>query len=1189
MFKTLFNIAHCYGAVLGSSWVVLLDTFEQFDEIMQRRHLGAAAGLSLQPSDALLPFAPKDFGGAAPSQPGTGDRDGDGGVGGSGGTLSRSPRRTVRGKVLGMFRKQVETKIPAPFDTPKRATAASASGGLGDGHSLPPGSPAAAMPLSTEAPDDELTVLGTALSALFDSTQFLPDAALEQVVSALSELALMSLANAATAELIMDERYAVGTPTSTALGVGAEVQPSGNGVAPRRGSTASFESASSVQSTVSSESEPAPQPSGFFGSAFNAVTSVAAAAAAAVGAKDWIPVDAQPKKAKKVRKVKKEVEPPSKGTDPKSKKWSAAHKSASKSAEAATDAFEMDSDEDLGGADGRAKSDSHDYDEDDGDAPTGNSPYEEYSLADSDVPRAVSLSAFIGAGKDLGSPMTPGATLGTPGDTVPPSGAVPLHLRKPAAGLSPEHAPASPQPTHPVQPLPGSVNTNSSSQYSKMSGLASAPPPFAMMKLIETTRANLHRLSLIWDTVGALLKMLAHNRGTLIRQYGVSALAEIAAKAIVYTVEREESDVQPPYKPLSQAELLAPFADYWRTPFVDTRCLCLKALHKLVEDGGVCLDDGVDGGWLTVLGILACVADASIQGPSAKALSARGIPAEPSPLTVLCPSPSVLGALLPLAVHVPLSLSTPDPYVGSAEAVAGTLIPVGFRCLQLIADDFLAHLPSMCLSAYVATLNLFSKQMADVNVSLTAVGIMWTIADLIACPVQAEHHDEFRIVEPTRRPSASPTYAPPTSETLEIRVTTPSLCLDDDGDTLWMQLAVQLRALVCGSWASGSAKPGVLHPFQRALSLPPTVDPGCVDSVDYSVHPDVRNSAVQTLFSTFATHCDSMSYLAWREVVVTQIMPLVELIVLCCREAAKDATIMEGEQLGRSRTGDAVRMVIHHSRNTAAKQWNESRILALQGLSRLLASGFPKYRRQAWFHDVWKSALRVMECSIVGSPAPSEFLTKFVAATPRVPAASPAAVVAEPADVGCAAVQALQELALLVCVPAGPAHTSNRNTITVGMKVVNGALVMGDTASHVPPSLASKHAGAHGQGQPKRVLSGRSATSTGSTDASDASTDIGRSQMWSELSMVLDGLCTAPAVVADNDEVVAVATLECFQNLLDAVHVTVDPAHNNKPTSLIASSRATPVLQVCVCGVWCVRARASTRVPLGCPVCGNDE
>lgn len=1141
MFKTLFNIAHCFGAVLGSSWSVLLDTFEQFDDIMQKRHMGAAASLALQPVDALLTFTQRpetDIPAILTDVSIDVARE-------EAGTLAqRSPRRAVRGKVLNIFRK------PGPGDsgallTPTRSLASSAAASTpsrvfdsfpsASSHAPTAGSSSL---LAGPAPDDELSILGTVLSTLFEGTHNLPDEALVHVVASLSELALMALANAATSDL-MDDRL----PHTPAHVVDAVADhPVG-----RRASTASLESLSSIVSAESNDADTTvAQPGGFFGTALSAVSSVAAAAAAAVGAKDWMGPEQPPaRKVKTSRKPKAAERPAAASTAAstgKSKpRWSASHRNASKSAEAATDAFAMDSDDAVEDEDGGwVDEDRH---------ATNSSPYEEYAIASVDVPRQLqSLASFVGADKESAAPATPGGSMAMS----------PMHAGPP----KPAPAPV-PSPPLPIHHLPGAINTNSASHYSKSySSAGAAPPPFALIKLIETARSNLRRLRLIWDTVGALLKMLAHNSSALVRQYGISSLAELSAKGIVYTLMGDSSAGQ-----LSQAELLSPFADYWRSPYPDTRVLCLRAVHRVVEESGMYLCDGSEGGWLTLLGVLACAADASVQGRASSSAPSAARP--PSPLVLVEQLDQAFTEPQPLAIPTPACFMSPDPYAATADAVSAALVPVGFKCLQLIADDMIADLSATCLAAYIACLSLYSKQTVDVNASLTAVGLLWSVSDVIAIPDDAA---------PER--SSTPMQAHPEASSdgfEELVVSMRSSSESDNCDALWMQLAVQLRALVFGKW--GAVGHQGSHPFSRPIAATietPTL--AFLSSSDALVHPDVRNSAMQTLFTAFSTHCNMMSPTVWRAVVEQQLVPLVAATMFCSRSASQDASTVEGEQLGRSRTGDAVRMVVHHSRNTSAKQWNEARVLALQGLSRVIASGFVHYRREPWFHGVWSAALSALEASISGAPTgslPARKSHRSAAAGSNVPAVRTDAPVSEPSDVGCAAVQALLELALLVCVPAGPAHTSNRSTISVGMKVVNGALVMGDSDAHVLPAAAVKSgrpASRAKRSTPAPISTGMSKDGAAGPSPSPPSVPtVTRTQLWQEVFAVLDTVCGCTAVVGDSEEFVAVALLDCLQNLIDSVAVSAAPSSSPssttstirpKATSLLSSKRAGALLLV---------------------------
>ena len=80
---------------------------------------------------------------------------------------------------------------------------------------------------------------------------------------------------------------------------------------------------------------------------------------------------------------------------------------------------------------------------------------------------------------------------------------------------------------------------------------------------------------------------------------------------------------------------------------------------------------------------------------------------------------------------------------GQAWVTCGTL---AFRCLRLLVDDFLDQLPSSPSPHANATRNAllhccasFGQSLFDVNTSLTAIGMLWTIADQDSSPSALEN------------------------------------------------------------------------------------------------------------------------------------------------------------------------------------------------------------------------------------------------------------------------------------------------------------------------------------------------------------------------------------------------------------------------------------------------------------------
>lgn len=56
-----------------------------------------------------------------------------------------------------------------------------------------------------------------------------------------------------------------------------------------------------------------------------------------------------------------------------------------------------------------------------------------------------------------------------------------------------------------------------------------------------------------------------------------------------------------------------------------------------------------------------------------------------------------------------------------------------------------------------------------------------------------------------------------------------------------------------------------------------------------------------------------------------------------------------------------VKMSVHHSRDTAHKQWSETRVIALRGLSRVLRTCTRLLLQESWFRIIWADALNVCQ------------------------------------------------------------------------------------------------------------------------------------------------------------------------------------------------------------------------------------
>lgn len=188
---------------------------------------------------------------------------------------------------------------------------------------------------------------------------------------------------------------------------------------------------------------------------------------------------------------------------------------------------------------------------------------------------------------------------------------------------------------------------------------------------------------------------------------------------------------------------------------------------------------------------------------------------------------------------------------------------VAFRCLKLIVDEFLEHLPPLSEDSSMAPrINLleccfsFGSSRHDVNISLTSVGLLWTIAD-------------------------------------------------QDTDTTSIDKALSKLVLLCS------------------------------DS-----RTEVRNCAVNTLFSCIVGRGQSFSELQWEVCICTTVFDVYEAVLLKGGGVCANALLSETNGVVMKETRYKVN--VHHSRDSVDKQWAGTELLVLQGLSRVLRHFFPR-------------------------------------------------------------------------------------------------------------------------------------------------------------------------------------------------------------------------------------------------------
>ena len=126
----------------------------------------------------------------------------------------------------------------------------------------------------------------------------------------------------------------------------------------------------------------------------------------------------------------------------------------------------------------------------------------------------------------------------------------------------------------------------------------------------------------------------------------------------------------------------------------------------------------------------------------------------------------------------------------------------------------------------------------------------------------------------------------------------------------------------------------------------------------------MRKSAVNTLFSSLTAHAAAnlLSASQLRIVCKKSVFPLFQLQFKSesTRRARSEGS--KEEALSAPELKKGIKMNVHHSRDTAKKQWSETRTLSLRGLSRLIRTITRSLLIEAdsWFkREIWMEALEV--------------------------------------------------------------------------------------------------------------------------------------------------------------------------------------------------------------------------------------
>ncbi|KAK1432406.1 hypothetical protein QVD17_09302 [Tagetes erecta] len=305
-----------------------------------------------------------------------------------------------------------------------------------------------------------------------------------------------------------------------------------------------------------------------------------------------------------------------------------------------------------------------------------------------------------------------------------------------------------------------------------------------------------------------------------------------------------------------------------------------------------------------------------------------------SPLHVLydsCPSSDVHAGSLKVLLHVlerygdKLCYSWPN-ILEMLRSVAGSsekdIVTLGFQSLRVIMNDGLSTVPSEFLHVCIDVTGAYSFQKTELNISLTAIGLLWTSTDFIAKGLLEGPADDNG--KETSEHKNGENIEQAENGVKKVNQQDPFITVADHEKLLF-----------------------------SVFSL--------LQNLGADERPEVRNSAVRTLFQTLGSHGQKLSKSMWEDCLWSYVFPTLDRASHMAATSSKDE--WHGKELG-VRGGKTVHMLIHHSRNTAQKQWDETLVLVFGGIARILRSFFPLLRTITNFWSGWESLLRAVKSSI---------------------------------------------------------------------------------------------------------------------------------------------------------------------------------------------------------------------------------
>eukprot|EP01133_Synstelium_polycarpum_P000165 gene165-195_t len=254
-------------------------------------------------------------------------------------------------------------------------------------------------------------------------------------------------------------------------------------------------------------------------------------------------------------------------------------------------------------------------------------------------------------------------------------------------------------------------------------------------------------------------------------------------------------------------------------------------------------------------------------------------------------------------------------------------VPIAFESLKLICNEFLSNLSPECLVLTIEVICAFVSQKSDINISLTASsGLLSDLTYFLANESALSNSKYSTSTVPSdniEEGESTLISSPKDLTSARQRPTIPS------NSPFYVE---KNRSVMNRMWLCAFTSMKIL----------------CIDQ-----RPAIRNGVIVSLFQTLTTFLhlldkDLIELILWRI-----LFPLIEEVKQCSDMADKERI--------DSDLGGGVMLLVHHSRNTAQKQWDETQVLPIGRMIIVFKTFFDTLSTLPSFNKAWEKLLDILE------------------------------------------------------------------------------------------------------------------------------------------------------------------------------------------------------------------------------------